>query len=422
MMLGVSSSILVAMLEIGFIGQLGTESVAAITFTFPVVMILSSIALGVGIGTSSVIARSVGAGQLEDGRRLGTHSLLLVVAMISALSFIGWLAIDPVFLALGAPAHMLPLIHSYLDIYYPSVVFFATTMAAGNIMRASGSANVPGLVMTLGAVVNLALDPIFIFGWFGFPRLELAGAAVAGAISRVGTAAILLYLVARGGLLLTTGWKPRFLNSCHRILEVGLPAMATQLIGPVSSAVITRLLAGHGEIVVAGFGVATRVEAVAVMLLFALSGSIGPFVGQNWGAGRSERVREGLRFTYLFCLAWGLAAAILMAFFGSTVASWVDSEPGVIGTAAFYLAVVPWSYGLWGVLMMSSASFNALGKPIPSTILSFTRMFIMYIPLAVLLEGQFGYTGIFVATAATNGVMGILAFLWFRSAYFADAR
>jgi putative MATE family efflux protein len=422
MMLGVSSSIVVAMLEIGFIGQLGTESVAAITFTFPIVMILSSIALGVGIGTSSVIARSVGAGQLEDSRRLGTHSLLLVAAMMSALSFFGWLAIDPVFLALGAPADMLPLIHSYLDIYYPSVVFFTTTMVAGNIMRASGSANIPGLVMTLGAVVNLALDPIFIFGWFGFPRLELAGAAVAGAISRVGTAGVLLYFVARGGLLLTNGWRARFLNSCHRILEVGLPAMATQLIGPVSSAVITRLLAGHGEIVVAGFGVATRIEAVAVMLLFALSGSIGPFVGQNWGAGRSERVREGLRVTYRFCLVWGLAAAILMLLFGSTIASWVDSEPRVIGTAAFYLAVVPWSYGLWGVLMMSSASFNALGKPIPSTVLSFMRMFIMYIPLALLLDGLFGYGGIFVATAATNGVMGILGFLWFRSAFFADAR
>jgi putative MATE family efflux protein len=422
MMLGVSSSIVVAMLEIGFIGQLGTESVAAITFTFPIVMILSSIALGVGIGTSSVIARSVGAGQLEDSRRLGTHSLLLVAAMMSALSFFGWLAIDPVFLALGAPADMLPLIHSYLDIYYPSVVFFTTTMAAGNIMRASGSANIPGLVMTLGAVVNLALDPIFIFGWFGVPRLELAGAAVAGAISRVGTAGVLLYFVTRGGLLLTNGWRTRFLNSCHRILEVGLPAMATQLIGPVSSAVITRLLAGHGEIVVAGFGVATRIEAVAVMLLFALSGSIGPFVGQNWGAGRSERVRAGLRVTYRFCLAWGLAAAILMLMFGSTIASWVDSEPEVIGTAAFYLAVVPWSYGLWGVLMMSSASFNALGKPIPSTVLSFTRMFIMYIPLALLLDGLFGYSGIFVATAATNGVMGILGFLWFRSAFFPDAR
>jgi putative MATE family efflux protein len=316
----------------------------------------------------------------------------------------------------------LPLIHSYLDIYYPSVLLFTTTMVAGNIMRANGNANIPGVVMTLGALLNLALDPILIFGWFGFPRMELGGAAAASVISRIATTAVLLYYVKRSNLVVTRDVGHQFLQSCRRILQVGLPAIATQLIGPVSAAVITRLLASHGEIVVAGFGVATRIEAVAVMLLFALSGSIGPFVGQNWGGNQPDRVRVGLRVTYQFCLLWGLIAAVPMVMFGDTIASWVDSEPQVVATAAFYLAVVPWSYGLWGVLMMSSASFNALGKPIPSTILSFARMFIMYIPLALLLDSAMGYPGIFIATAATNALMGIVAFLWFRSIFFPHAR
>lgn len=421
MMMGVSSNILVSMLEIGFIGQLGTEQVAAVTFTFPLVMILNSIALGIGIGTSSVIARNVGSGQRDEVKRLGTHSLMLVAISMAALSFLGWATIDPVFTALGATPDLLPLIHSYLDIYYPSVVLFTTTMVAGNIMRANGSATIPGVVMTLGAVLHLAFDPFLIFGWFGLPRLELAGAASAMAISRVFTMAVLLVYVARGDMLLLHAIAQGFIGSCRRILHVGLPAMATQLIGPVSAAIITRMLAGHGEVVVAGFGVATRVEAVAVMLLFALSGSIGPFVGQNWGANRPERVRGGLRVTYQFCLIWGVVAALPMLLFGSTIASWVDESPRVIETAAFYLAVVPWSYGLWGVLMMSSASFNALGKPLPSTVLSFTRMFILYIPLALLLNRLFGYPGIFVATALSNGVMGVLGFLWFRKSFFPSA-
>ena len=341
---------------------------------------------------------------------------------MSVLSLIGWATIDPVFLALGAAPDRLPLIHSYLDIYYPSVLLFTTTMVAGNIMRANGNANIPGVVMTLGALLNLALDPILIFGWFGFPRMELGGAAAASVVSRIATTAVLLYYVYRSNLIVTHDVGHQFLQSCRRILQVGLPAIATQLIGPVSAAVITRLLAGHGEIVVAGFGVATRIEAVAVMLLFALSGSIGPFVGQNWGGNKPDRVRAGLRVTYQFCLLWGLIAALPMVMFGDTIASWVDSEPQVVATAAFYLAVVPWSYGLWGVLMMSSASFNALGKPIPSTILSFARMFVMYIPLALLLDSAMGYPGIFIATAATNALMGIVAFLWFRSTFFPHAR
>ncbi|MEM1433585.1 MAG: MATE family efflux transporter [Pseudomonadota bacterium] len=421
MMLAVSSSILVQMLEIGFIGQLGTIQVAAITFTFPLVMILTSIALGIGIGTSSVIARSVGGGDRASVRRLGTHALFLVAITLSLLSFIGWLTIDPVFKALGADDETLVLIHEYLDIYYPSVVFFTLAMVAGNVMRANGNAAFPGTVMTLGAVVNLALDPLLIFGWFGLPRLELAGAAAAMAISRLGVVAVLLAYIYRSKLINTRRVFVGFFKSARQIMHIGIPAIATQMIGPVSAAIVTRLLAEHGEVVVAGYGVATRIEAVSIMLLFALSGSIGPFVGQNWGAGRKDRVRSGLNSTYVFSLGWGVIAALIVTAFGETIAGWVDTNVEVVRTAAIYLAIVPWTYGLWGVLMMSSASFNALGKPLPSTALSFTRMFILYIPLAVAMNGLLGYEGIFYATALSNGVMGVIGYIWFQRTFFGRA-
>ena len=418
MMAGISANIVVSMLEIGFIGQLGTEHVAAVSCTFPVVMMLSSIALGIGIGTSSVIARSVGAGDGEEVRRLATHAIILVFGVMSVLTGVGVMTIDPVFTTLGAGPATLPLIHSYLDIYYPTMVLFTITMVAGNIMRANGNANVPGLVMTLGALANLAIDPILIFGWFGFPRLELAGAALAATTTRLATASVLLYYINRGGLISTTSLFPGMVQSARRILHIGLPAIATQMIGPVSSAVITRMLAGHGEVVVAGFGVATRIEAVAAMVLFSLSASIGPFVGQNWGGNQPDRVRRGLRVSYQFCLVWGLLVALPLFFGGAGIAALVDDSPGVVETAAWYLAVVPWSYGLWGVLMMASASFNALGKPLPSTALSFTRMFILYVPMAMVLNHFFGYHGIFVAAALSNALMGVLGFLWFRQQFF----
>ena len=139
-------------------------------------------------------------------------------------------------------------------------------------MRANGNANVPGVVMTVGAVCNLIIDPILIFGWFGFPRMELAGAAMAMTITRLFTTGIMFYYVYHGHLIQTHQLFRGFIASSKRIMHIGLPAMATQLIGPVTAAFITRMLAQHGEIVVAGFGVATRIEAVAAMMLFALSG------------------------------------------------------------------------------------------------------------------------------------------------------
>ena len=418
MMMGVSSSILVQMFEVYFIGQVGTKEIAALTFTFPLTMGLSSIALGISIGTSSVIARVVGAKEPEAARQLASHSLILVAVVMSVLSFAGWLAINPFFTKMGAAPDTLALIQSYLNIVFLTFPFMTVMMVAGSVMRANGSANIPGLAMTSAAVLNLILDPILIFGWFGFPRLELVGAAWAVGISRFCTCIALLYFVRSNDMLNLKNTLEGFWSSCKQVLHVGLPATATQMIGPVSGAIITAVLAGHGETVLAGFGIATRIEAVAVMLLFALSGSIGPFVGQNWGASEKDRVRAGVRVAYTFCLVWGLFVLALLYFFGQQIAAIVDSNVEAVNAAGVYLSIVPLSYGAWGVLMMSSASFNALGKPLPSTVLSFLRMFIIYVPLALLFNHWFGYSGVFMATAIANCSIGLLGYLWFKRSFF----
>jgi putative MATE family efflux protein len=424
MMMGVSSSILVQTLEMGFIGQLGTAYVAAITFTFPLVMILTSIALGISIGTSSVIARSVGSkqysntgsGKISDDNdvpRLGTHSLILVFVAMVVIAALCWLIIDPLFLAMGAEPEMLPLIHSYLDIYLPGSVLFTTSMICGSIMRANGSAAIPGIIMTVGSVINLIIDPFLIFGWFGLPAMELAGAATAMTLTRFLTLVVTLWYVYHGSMILTKSVFKGWLASTKRILHIGVPAIATNLIGPFTAAYITFLIADYGQDAVAGFGVAGRLEALAVMLLFALSGSIGPFVGQNWGAREFSRVRSGVNVSYIFSLSWGFIVAIPLFFFGEDVARLIDAKPEVVKVAGLYLALVPWSYGLWGVLMMSSASFNALGKPLPSTALSFARMIVVYVPLATLLNDTMGYVGIFAATLVSNALFGVVSWKWF---------
>ena len=420
MMMGVSSSILVQVLEMGFIGQLSTGHVAAITFTFPLTMVLTSIALGISIGTSSVIARSVGQqsqspNNSDDVQRLGTHSLILVTVAMSALALLCWLSLDPLFLALGAKADMLPLIHSYMDIYLPGSIFFTTSMILGSIMRANGSATAPGVIMTVGSLVHLMLDPILIFGWFGLPAMELSGAATAMTVTRFATLIVITAFVLKGQMILTTDHLRAFFASTKRILHVGIPAIATNLIGPVTAAYITRLMANYGETAVAGFGVAGRIASVAAMLMFALSGSVGPFVGQNIGAKRIDRVRQGVRASYQFSLIWGFAVALPLFVFGESISSLIDSSPEVIAIAALYLALVPWSYGCWGMLMMATASFNAVGKPLPSTALSFARMVVVYIPLASILNHYFGYQGIFIATLVSNSLFGIAAYYWFRS-------
>jgi putative MATE family efflux protein len=424
MMLAVSSSIIVQVIEIGFIGQLGTAQIAAVTFTFPITMLLTSVALGIGIGTSSVIARRVGAGDWDSVRRLATHSLLLVALLLICLATLGIATIRPTFAALGASGDVLDHIHAYLLVYYPGTVLFTITMVSSSAMRATGDARIPGFIMAGGAALNLALDPVLIFGWFGAPALGLTGAAVATVLARFTMAGLLLYFaIVRDRLFLPIAlWRNKLLASWREVLAIGIPAMATQMIGPISGAIITRLLAAHGSVVVAGFGVAGRIEAVAVMLLFALSGSIGPFVGQNWGANDLERVREGMRVAYRFSLVWGASAWLILLLIGDRLVPLIDTNPEVVAAARHYLAIVPISYGLWGVLMMNSAAFNSLGKPIPSTIMAFTRMFVIYVPLALIADHFFGYSGIFVATALANGAMGCWSYLWLKRSMLTPAR
>ena len=417
MVIGVSSNILVQLLEIGFIGQLGTDQIAAVAFTFPVTMALSSIALGIGIGVSSIVARKVGAGDSNAVKQLSSHSLLLICLVVGCLSILGILSIDPLFRALGATDGVRAHIESYLLVYYPATLLLTLGMVLCNIMRATGNANTPGILMTLTAVLNLALDPFFILGWAGFPRLELMGAAVAMCISRAILLALLIYYTAIRDKLISYSRNSLkgIISSWKQILSIGAPAIATQLINPVSGLIITRMLAEYGETVVAGFGIATRIEAVSVMFLFALSGSIGPFVGQNWGANQLGRVRNGINAAYQFSMGWGVVVYLLLLLVASKLVVFIDANPISGAVALTYLSLVPFSYGLWGVLMIASASFNALGRPLPSTTMSFTRMFIVYVPLAMLGNTLFGYAGIFAASMLANFIMGSVGFFWLRN-------
>ena len=174
------------------------------------------------------------------------------------------------------------------------------------------------------------------------------------------------------------------------------------------------LLAPHSNAVVAGFGIASRIETLAIMVLMALAASTGPFVGQNWGAGQHARVLEAHRLAYRFALGYSLAICLLLAFWGHSIAGAIGDDAAVADAAYAYLLLVPATYGLLGVGMVASATFTALGKPMPALILSVSRMAAVYAPLALVGDWLFGYQGIFAAAAVANLLIGALSAYWIR--------
>jgi Na+-driven multidrug efflux pump len=202
--------------------------------------------------------------------------------------------------------------------------------------------------------------------------------------------------------------------SAREILRIALPSMLSQLIAPVSMGIILALLAAHGAEVVAGFGITSRIEMLLMMVMMALSSSVGPFVGQNWGAGKTERIHEGLAVSYRFCLVWGLVCLALLGGFGDNLVALVNDDAALVESAGWYLTIVPVSFGVLGVGMISASVFTALGKPLPPMIMSLMRMLVVYVPLALWFDSLWGYIGIFIATLVANVVMGLTAFFWGR--------
>lgn len=399
-----------------FVAKLGDAPLAAMSFTFPVIMFITSIAIGLGAGTSSVVARAIGRGDQRQARRLATDAVSLTALISISCCFIGWMTIDPLFRALGASAELLPLINDYMSIWYFSAPLLMIPMVSLSALRAMGLSRVQGYLMSCAAIFNAMLDPILIFGLWGAPRLELEGAALATLITRAITLLVAFYILHRRLHMLVNpliGFK-RLIQSWGAITQVGVPAMVASVIVPLASGIVVAMVASYGHEAVAGMGVAIRIEPLALIVFYALSGVIGPFVGQNLGAGLFSRLFQAQKVVTLFCLSFGLALAAVLWLFGAVFASVFSQSEQVLPVAVAYLSLVPISYGAYGLVMSANAAFNGLGKPLPSIAISFMRVFGLFLPLAYLGKAWFGLSGLFAAVALSNLVVGLLAYIWLR--------
>lgn len=411
MFIGMSASIVASLFETVYIGIIGTAELAAVSFTFPVVMLVTGLAMGLGTGASSIIARTIGAGDRDKVKRLASHCLILVITVILTMAILGRSYSEAIFKLLGAQDNILPLIVDYMDVWFLGLTLYVTSIVGTFLIRATGSVVMPGLIPAIGATLQVIIAPFLIFGIGPAPELGMVGAAWAFVIARTISFSVTFFVISFREKLITLNLDG-LITSWRQILHVGLPATATSLIVPVSMGIITRLLSSHGPEVVAGFGVGSRVDALVTMVVMAVSMTTGPFIGQNWGAGKFDRVRQALRLTYRFSILWGVFAFVFMLVAGEYLVTLINDDPKVVATAASFLIIIPLSIGFMGITAIASTCFNALGKPLPPLILSISRMFVVYIPLALLGDYLWGYIGIFIATSGTTILMGSVAWYW----------
>lgn len=411
MLIGMLGMITFNLVDTFFIGQLGAEQLSAMSFTFPVVLVIHSISAGVALGSSAIISRLVGEGDHYQITRLSTASLILGFVVNVILASIGLFTIKPLFSLLGAKGNTLVYIKEYMTVWYWGMFVLVIPQIGNNIIRALGDTKTPSFIMAVAAITNVILDPLLIFGIGPFPNLGIQGAAVATVISRALTFIAALYVLKyREGLL--TFQKIAFsklIDLWKKILYIGVPNALIQMALPIGAGIITRLLSTYGTKVVAGFGVATKIEAFALAFTGSLAIVTGPFIGQNLGAKKFDRVTKGHKTVEIFSLVTGVVLASILGIFSKPIAAVFNKDPEVINTIAIYIRIVPIAYAFQGVLRIGSIILNVLNKPFHSSILIIIQIFVLYVPLAILGSKLFGIIGIFGALSLSYFISGTLA-------------
>jgi putative MATE family efflux protein len=415
--LGLMAIISFDAVDLFFVSQLGDISLAAIAFCFPVLWLLTSITIGFEAGAASVISRAIGSKDTDMARRQTTDTALLAGLVMLTVAVLGIFTINPIFSALGATDDALPFINDYMSIWYWSAPINTVCWICLASMRARGNSLLEAKIISLAAVVNAILDPIMIFGLWGFPRLEIAGAALAtltaNTIVFAGTLNYLhfkLRVFASPFVGLTT-----IINSWRSMLYVGAPAMLTNTVVPIANAITVVMVSAFGLNAIAGFGIGIRIEPIVLVPFYAMSAVASPFIGQNYAAGELNRMLEARRVIAKFSVLYGVFLAFALYVAAPYIATLFSQTAEIQEVAVTYLRVMSMSYAGYGIVMSACAGFNGMGFPLPGVAISVCRALLVFLPLAFLLKSVVGLKGLFLAGAISNCLVGIVAYKWFGS-------
>lgn len=414
MSIGLSAMMATSLINAFWLGRLSTDAVAAVSFAFPVMFAVMSVSIGLASGAVAAVSRVAASGDQERIRRLSADAILLAISIVIVVSIVGVFLARPLFYALGARDHILDLTTVFMQIWFVGNLFVVIPSLGNAMLRAVGEAVLPSLLMTLAAVANMILDPIFIFGLGPVPRLEVAGAAIATVLANAIAAIAVMWVVIFREKIIAFSLPPREVLIRHwkEILHVGLPAMGSNMVNPISLALVVASLARFGTDAVAGYGAAARVESFAILPLFALSAAIGPMTGQNRARGFPERVRESFRASFSLCIGWSLALAVVLAALAPLVAPAFLPDPDAQAAMRAYLWIVPISTWGYGMVIAAAAGFNGMSKPVPGLAMTIGRSVGLMIGLVWLGGALWGPNGAFAGLAAANVISGIAVGFW----------
>ncbi|MBR7800358.1 MATE family efflux transporter [Undibacterium fentianense] len=389
--IGLIAVFLVDVLNLLYISQLGrAELAAAIGYASTLLFFHTSVGIGLSIATTAVVSRAIGSGDSLLSKQLAASSLFLITGICTALVILTYPLLGLLFELLGAQGETAQLAKRFCIIVLPSIPLLALGMGLSGLLRAVGDGK-RAMFVTLGAAAATAiLDPlfIFVFGW------GLDGAAYANITARIVLVTIGCFGVLQVHRLYARPCKVVFRRGVKAFASIGIPAILTNVATPFGNAAVTSVIARYGDQAVAGWAVVSRLTPMAFAGLFALSGAIGPILGQNLGAHRYDRLRSTMRDSLKLTLIYVAIVWFLLAIFSQLIVQAFDAKGIAADVITFFCIFVAGSFLFNGSLFVANAAFNNLGYPLYSTMLNWGRSTIGVVPFVWFGGAWFGARGV----------------------------
>ncbi|HKK57229.1 MATE family efflux transporter [Marinobacter sp.] len=410
MLFGVLSLMTFQLVDSAFIGQLGRDPLAALGFTLPMQQLIIGLQVGLGIATTAIISRTLGAGDVLRAERLGGLVVLVGAVLVLVLCVGLWLSQALIMTMLGAEQSLLPLIRSYWIPWLLSAWTGAMLYFGYSVCRSHGDTKLPGYLMVATSVLNIALDPVFIFvfGW-GLP-----GAAIATVCSFALGCLFIFPKLKKSGWLRFDLTQLALAKAFRQLGAITAPAMVSQLMPPASAMLATALVAGFGSAAVAAWGLGTRLEFFSIVVVLALTMSMPPMIGRLLGAGEIGQIRRLVRLAVRFVVLWQLVIGLIWLVASGLVSELFTSDREVRNVLGTYLVRVPLSYSGLGVCMLMVSVCNALGLAMRALLVSTMRLFLCFLPLLWVGAQIAGISGLMTGALAGNLLAGIMAYSFYR--------
>ncbi|MFC2970263.1 MATE family efflux transporter [Acidimangrovimonas pyrenivorans] len=394
--------------DILFISMLGrAELTAALGYAAAILFFTTSFGIGMAIAASALVARALGAGEHELARQRASSVLIHGAVFGSVFAALVWANLSTLMGWLGASGATHDKAVEYLSIIVPSLPFLLTGMAGGAVLRSHGDPRRAMFAQVSGAVVNAALDPIFIFGL----GMDVRGAALSSFVARVVMAGVAIWNIRRHHDGLARPAPALVVQDLKPVLAIAAPAILTQLATPVGQAYVTRAMAAYGAEAVAGMAIVMRTAPMAFAVLFALSGAIGPIIGQNYGARIGHRVARAFRDGLLFAALYTVFVSALLFLIRAPLADLFQAEG--LSRTIVYLFCGPLSLAFYfnGMIFVSNAACNNLGRPLLATAINWGRNTLGVVLPVLLFAPWLGAIGVLIGQAAGGLVFGLIGVL-----------